>query len=396
MPIKIEQITKTGLVVSDFDNKLNSLNIRNILDNLPDLEIQSDKNPFIAKYKNKIINLCVKNITYLGIPHPFYKKRIQIPKEWKDILQQENTLLLGVYSYRKTNTFCLFDTYRYRQNQLNNSSAHIYTIDLHKARKMGIFKKTDKRENNITVFTEQNFQKVFNEVLFNQNIFLPNELNIFNDFFKTLQINWMGINCYQEMINANFNNAYQPEWAGFYLEYKFKQFIDANPNYKKYCQYIQDKGKTGIDLDLWFKKEQFYGDLKAHTINKSLLGNDKKTVQNAIQKYQKIWYIAFSHYTKKDKEFNGEVTTFWNSALNKRRKERGTGKLKKLDSYLSKMKNSVQLNHFVVLEINQFNKQYLSNFNQGINSNKQAREPKILIKKKDLENDNFAIYRQKL
>jgi hypothetical protein len=42
-----------------------------------------------------------------------------------------------------------------------------------------------------------------------------------------------------------------------------------------YCQYIQNKSKGGIDLDLWFEQEQFLGDLKAHTIGGGLLGNDK-------------------------------------------------------------------------------------------------------------------------
>jgi hypothetical protein len=65
------------------------------------------------------------------------------------------------------------------------------------------------------------------------------------------------------------------EWAGFYLEYKFEQFLNNKPSYKKYCQYIQYKSKGGIDLDLWFEQEQFLGDLKAHTIGGGLLGNDK-------------------------------------------------------------------------------------------------------------------------
>lgn len=395
MPIKTEQVTKTGLVVSDFDNKLNTLDIKNILNNLPNLEIKSNKNPFIAKYRNKTINLCVRNISYLGIPHPLYKKRIQIPKEWKEILQQENTLLLGIYSYKKTITFCLFDTHKYKQNKLNNSSAHIYTIDLHKAREIGVFKKTDKRENNITVFTEQNFHKVFNEVLFNQNMFLSNELSVFNDFSKTLHTQWHGIHCYKEMINAKFNNAYQSEWAGFYLEHKFKEFISNNPNYAQYCQYIQDKTDKGIDLDLWFGKSNFFGDLKAHTINKDLAGNDKKNIYLAVKNYGKVWYIAFVHNTVLDKNL-GVVTRFWNTELNKRQKITDSGKMKKLDSYLSRMKNSITLDHFVVLEINQFNVKYLSAFNQGKNSDGKPRKQKILIKNKDIKNDNFAIFRRNL
>ncbi len=60
------------------------------------------------------------------------------------------------------------------------------------------------------------------------------------------------------------------------------------------------------------------------------------------------------------------------------------------------MKNSVQLDNFVILEINQFNRQYLVDFNQGKNSDGNPRNIKISIKKEDIKNDNFAIYRQKL
>ncbi len=60
------------------------------------------------------------------------------------------------------------------------------------------------------------------------------------------------------------------------------------------------------------------------------------------------------------------------------------------------MKNSVQLDNFVVLEINQFNRQYLVDFKQGKNSDGNPRNIKISIKKEDIKNDNFAIYRQKL
>ncbi len=60
------------------------------------------------------------------------------------------------------------------------------------------------------------------------------------------------------------------------------------------------------------------------------------------------------------------------------------------------MKNSVQLDNFVVLEINQFNRQYLVDFKQGRNSDGKPRNIKISIKKEDIKNDNFAIYRQKL
>jgi hypothetical protein len=141
---------------------------------------------------------------------------------------------------------------------------------------------------------------------------------------------------------------------------------------------------------------KFYGDLKAHTINTNVIGNDKRTVIKAIQNFKKIWYVVFSHKTIKDKDCNGGVTEFWNKELNKRYKKTGEGKFKKLDSYLNRMKHSAQLDSLVILEINEFNKKYLADFHQGKNSNNTTRKTKISIKNKDINNENFAIYRQKL
>ncbi|CAB5496357.1 hypothetical protein BTHERMOSOX_1842 [Bathymodiolus thermophilus thioautotrophic gill symbiont] len=395
MPIKVEQVTETGAVVEDYDAKpLTPSEIKTLLLKQKGLKIITNKNPFEAKYKEQDIFLCVKNISYLGIPHLPYKKRIQIPKTWQKTLQQNNALLLGIYTYKQEITFCLFNTKKYKNNALNNSSAHIHTMDLHKARENGIFNKIDKKGNEITVFTEQNFEKVL-DALFSKNA-LSNELSVFDEFSKTLDVKWDGIDCYQEMMKNNFKQAYQPEWAGFYLEYKFEEFLNNNPGHMQYCQYKQNKTSNGIDLDLWFTQEKFFGDLKAHTIGGTLLGNDKKNVILALTTYNKVWYVVFVHNTTKDKECNAVVTNFWNKKLNERYKKTGKGKVKKMDSYSKRMKNSVELDQFVVLEINQSNQQYLSNFDQGKNSNNTIRKQKISIKNKDINNDNFVIYRKKL
>jgi hypothetical protein len=391
MAIKVEQINKNGIVINDFDKKLSTKKILKILNSTKLLKIENNKNPFKAVYKKKEINILIKNISHLGNPHPIYKKRIQIPKEWKEILQKDSTILIGVYHYDNKTTFCIFNTNTYKNNKVNNSAAHIHTIDLYKAKEFGIFKKTDSRNNNLTVFTFENFEHAFDEYLFNKALSKSNEINLFQEFAKTLNKDWNGIDCYKEMIGANFNNAYQPEWAGFYLEYVFNNFLDTNQSYKKYCQFISNKTKDSIDLDLWFDDQKFFGDLKTHTIGGAILGNDKNSFHSALNKYNKIWYIAFSHNTKKDKDYKGVVTKFWNKELNLR-----DGKNKKLDSYLNKMKNSIELENFSILEINHFNKQYLSDFKQGVNSNNQSRKYKIKINKKDINNDNFAIYRQKI
>jgi hypothetical protein len=78
--------------------------------------------------------------------------------------------------------------------------------------------------------------------------------------------------------------------------------------------------------------------------------------------------------------------------MNKWNKLRGKNSM----GYLNRMKYSVSLESFDVLEISSINLKHLKAFNQGKNSNGKPRAVKIAIHKKDLENDNFVIYRQKL
>jgi hypothetical protein len=58
MPIKIEQVTRKGLVVNDYDTKLKPVELKKLLSKQANLAINSNKNPFVAKYKNKEINIC--------------------------------------------------------------------------------------------------------------------------------------------------------------------------------------------------------------------------------------------------------------------------------------------------------------------------------------------------
>ncbi|MFR5586031.1 MAG: hypothetical protein ACLTLQ_21325 [[Clostridium] scindens] len=53
------------------------------------------------------------------------------------------------------------------------------------------------------------------------------------------------------MIADNYRNKYQPEWAGFYLEYRFEKYLKEN-SLEHLIRYEQNKKKNGIDLDLYF------------------------------------------------------------------------------------------------------------------------------------------------
>jgi hypothetical protein len=61
-----------------------------------------------------------------------------------------------------------------------------------------------------------------------------------------------------------------------------------------------------------------------------------------------------------------------------------------LMSYSEKMKYSIKIKSFYILEINKFNCCYLEIFNQGKNSDGKSRKPKISINYKNI--DNFLIH----
>ena len=283
--------------------------------------------------------------------------------------------MIGVYKYKDTILFCDFDTSKYINNKSHNSSAHIYTIDLLNGVRNGIFKKKDYRNNIITVFNENNVNKFLEMKL---NVSSTTGVEVFDtldEFFVSMFKEWFGIECYMEMIENGFNNKFQPEWPGFYLEYKLEKYLEKNHK-TDIIRYCQNKKNGDVDLDLYFPKLGMYGDLKTHSLNSNAIqGNDYNTIMDLIEK-QSVYYIVCSHETEKDKNHGFVVTEFWNRAQNKT----------DLHSYGNKMKYSVKITKYYILEINKYNKKYLEIFKQGKNSDGKSREPKIMIPDKYIEN----------
>jgi len=376
---KIEQILEHN-IVNDFDERLTPNEIRDILK--ADLEILNKSNPYTCIVNQKEIKIYVKQITYLGHPHLAFKKRIQISRGWQIGLKEENAYLMGVYKYKETILYAIFDKKNFVTRVTNNSSAHVSTFDLLNAQQKGIFTKKDIRGNVITCVRKDLIKIVFSKIVSNESI-LCQEILLFENFKLSLNSIYHGIECYTELISNNYRNKFQPEWFGFFIEFKFEKFLEENSNYKSICWYQSIKSKNDIDLDLNFNNK-FLGDLKTHSNESSaILGNDIKNINMALEKYGKLWYIVFNHNTFRDSENNFEVTIFWNEQQKK----------DNLMSYSKKMKNRIELTDFMILEINEYNKKYLSVFNQGINSNKLPREPKIKIDKKMI--NNFLIYSSK-
>lgn len=411
----IEQVNKNGDIESGFDTSLSKKQIfEKIKTFFPN--ILKEDNLIVGEYKKCKFSILVKNITYLGNPHPLYKKRIQI-SGLPDFFQKSNLkgltpLMLGIYTYKDNTLFCDFSIDTYINKKSHNSSAHVYTDDLSTATKEGIFQKTDYFNNTITVFDTDNvetflknkfnlfdvdiqdeyridtlmFDKKGNYLdayVSNQQITYVNNNpkdvleKVFSDFFSSENKEWNGIDCYRKMIENGYRNKFQSEWVGFYLEFEFEEYIKSH-NLGLVSYFAQDKNDGGVDLDLYFPTLNSYGDLKAHSSNsKAIQGNDLSTVKkllNSEEHSNHIYYIVCEHDTFKDKDYDYVVTKFWNDAQNKSDRM----------SYSTKMKNSVKLKKYFVFDINKDNQSYLTLFRQGVNSNGRLRKPKIMI-----ERDNY-------
>lgn len=407
---KVEQVDIDGNIFLDYDTSLSPKALFKVLsDSFP--EIHRDEDGMICgELKGVRYAIRAKNVTYLGHPHPLYKKRIQIANDlqmfYKDAMTKGcKPLLLGVYTCGENTLFCDFNIDDFIDKKAHNSSAHVYTNDLAEATIDGYFYKEDYFGNKITVFNSSAVNAFLEEKLhlYDGNATydyspddqelpmvaetevqfdMENEILIIENavmsFFNNTKRHWDGIECYRTMIAADYRNKYQPEWPGFFLEYEFEQYIKKN-SLTEIIRYAQDKTKDGIDLDLYFPKIEMYGDLKAHSSHSTAIqGNDWATVFGIINnpvREKHIYYVVCEHDTYKDSEFEYVVTHFWNSAQGK----------EDLMSYHKRMKNSVELIHAYILDINANNKQFLTKFKQGLNSNGKPREPKIMI-----DHDNFS------
>ena len=446
----VEQVTKEGLLVEGYDESLSPSEIFDRISKyFPKIsKATADPRVLVGNHKGHKFAIRCKNVTYLGNPHPHFKKRIQISDDLYDFYRlalsmKAEPILMGIYSFGNNTIFVDFKIDTYIEKKAHNSSAHIYVSDLAAATEEGYFQKIDFFGNTVTairpdivsVYLDEFFgveepsaeekmeQKVSEPVKAEtQQPVLPkgrevNELHIqikdgtsetvvkertgvdesdfsriasyalafkrdivpkVRTFFDSEEKDWKGIECYQKMIVADYRNKYQPEWVGFFLEYEFEKYLKDNKlNYL--ITYAQDKTDGGIDLDLYFPTIESYGDLKAHSEeSRGIQGNDWDTIFGIINGQDEkshVYYIVFEHSTEKDSLHDYEVTKFWNTAQGKAN----------LMSYSARMKNRVRLKRVYILDINYSNREYLTKFKQGLNSNGKPREPKIMIEQDNLQ-----------
>ncbi len=352
---------------------------------------------------NKVYHLLVRTCTYLGNPHPIYKKRVQLPcwfNEYTHITNKENPHIdiryIGVYHYGDEHhgdniIFVDFKKDTYLTKKGHNSSAHIYTNDLFQAMTYGIFHKEDYFGNSITAIRRDKFKDYLNGH--------ASEVNSLFDLFRQFNCGftfgqWLNaLDVIKEMHNNEWRQWRQAEWAGWFLEYRFNKFT-IEQHVTNRMRYVGSalKREGDLDFDIHFDEADFYGDLKASDINqKETPGNDQRNLTECIYRFDKFWYVIYEHETVKDSEATGFEAT---KGRNRFIKSVDPSYDKDEMSYHERMKHSVRFVKMAIVELNRVNfREALTEFNQGRQPDGHARKPKFNISKKVLENDNFVVFR---
>ena len=350
---------------------------------------QGNKTIYVYRHEGITEYFLAGSITYLSKPHPLFKKRYQLKLWHKDFYQEHKNIpnervhLIGIYHYEGLVVFVEFKIEDYVERKLNSSAAHVYTNDIYQAVTNGVFEKRDKNDNHITSVISRKFKDYLLGEAKGNRIF-----ELFGKFNGEFSFDrW--ITATQAIVEMRDGKWYQwkgTEWPGWLLEYKLANFID-NEHCQGIMAYIGNiKDDSMLDFDLFFKQDNYYGDLKASDIaNNVAPGNDQENVLEAITHYGKLWYIIYEHETVKDTDRNNEMAIARMNLI-------GTPYIdgEKI-SYASRMKHSVNFKRMRIFELNRVNmNEALSIFNQGHQPNGGARKPKFLINKQNI--DNCIVY----
>lgn len=351
----------------------------------------------------KIIQLLVRTCTYLGNPHPIFKKRVQLPtwfNEYTNQMKEErpdvDIRYIGMYHYGdefhgENIVFIDFHKDTYLLKKGHNSSAHVYTNDLFQAMTYGVFTKEDQFGNTITVLRQD---KMFDYLVGKRhpatNLF--DLFRLFNSGFTFGR--WLkALDVIKEMYENEWSQWRQTEWAGWFLEYKFNRFT-IEEHLTNQMRYVGSSMKRDgdLDFDVRFDEADFYGDLKASDITKKETpGNDQQNLMDCIYRYGKFWYIIYEHETIKDSEENDYEAT---RARNRFIKSVDPKYSKDDLSYKTRMKNQVKFVKMSIIELNRVNfRGALKDFHQGHQPDGSPRALKFNINKDVLNNDNYVVFR---
>lgn len=391
--VLVDQISAAGSLVKDLDTTLSRVERDQLLlDALPGATVDTYAGQRVIRFRDQVI--LTKQVTYLGIPHPVFKKRIQIPRPWLDVatratLDGLTTRFLGIYHYAGVTLFVDFDPTTYILRAMNNSAAHVATNDLYQAYIDGTFTRIDANGNRRTTIRPDLLKPYFLDEVVTES---P-AVDVFRRFSAELFARgWINVlDAVNEMHTAAWPDRFQPEWPGFYLEYRFDSFLRSH-DLTDIVQFQKEKRVGQYDFDLVFPDGHtiaYYGDLKSSDIVKSESpGNDAADVERCVRAYGRFWYVIYEHSTDHARDHADRATIQWN------RLRRSLGQVKAdYDdlSYAKKLKENVLYNRMIILELNPANlEMVLGAFHQGRQRGGAERAVKVMIKKANIE--NFLIY----
>lgn len=396
--VSVDQLTPDGTVVLHPDVALSdSAKVAVITAALPGAAQGNIDGQRFVEWQGQA--LLYKQITHLGIPWDSYKKRIQIPKRWLIAYEQLasrglRARFLGIYVFGDTTVFVDFDPVHYLERKANNSAAHVSTNDLFQALKHGVFERTDKNFNRITSLGADNLADY---LLGHESREAVERFSVFSALNRRLfQPDFLyGLDAIKEMHKEGSPDKFQNEWVGFYLEHAFKRELDRG-HYNVTMQRQKVSGQLDFDL-AWLtphKTIDFLGDLKASDyLQRDALGNDAQSLNAAIERFGKFWYVIYEHETRYGRDYGDLATIEWNEWRRANGHKQTKGGFNPL-SYQSKFKESARFIGMKILEVNEANKDLvLGEFHQGVQQSGTPRAMKVRIKKKQM--DNFLVFQER-
>jgi hypothetical protein len=392
--VVVDQIGVRGELLQDVDTTLSPTEKFGLLvDALPGAAVGRYRDVRVVRVGDQV--LLTKQVTHLGRPWEGFKKRIQIPRSWLEVYQRALAdglvpRFVGVYHYRDVTVFVDFDPETYVKRKANNSAAHVATNDLFQAQTHGVFTRTDRNGNRLTSVRADHFAEYLSGDVREQSPYL--------DIFEAFNAEFLSgarlaaMDAVAEMHAFEWPDAFQGEWAGFYLEYRVDEFL-RRTRADRLVQFQKVKWRGSFDYDLVFgapPNVEFFGDLKAsNTVSKEAPGNDAADLARCVEHYGRFWYVIYEHETWHSRDEDNAPVIAWNEW----RRSMGHTPRKAYDplSYASKFKSAVSFVRMKVLEINEANFHVvLGAFNQGHQPSGESRAVKVMISKRNI--DNFLIY----
>lgn len=320
----------------------------------------------------KMFYVVIKNISYLGHPHPLSKKRIQLPSDFNEKITNKDygILVLGRYGYGDGKLWCAWNISKDKRGK--SSSLHVNVTDLQNAYNFGNFTKRDRNGNDVFVYRSDMLHNFIKYQLSKKN---AKDLDVINNIKSVMlsvlgeDLTWDAVTKYSEMKEENFRNWRQQQWQGFYLEFIANKSDKITTPGPKVGTTVWDSMINGEVVDL-----------KVHSDGKSgyIPGNDFESIQETVKEYGRLFYaVVVGQATLESEEL--EVSTAWNEMKGGKSKYQEKGAV--TNRAHRKLKSKFEVKSVEIIEINASNISELESFQKGFkNSNGKARKEKVKIK----------------